>query len=118
MKKSITLYGITNCDTVKKARAWLAEQAVEVTFHDFKKQGVPEQRLDAWMAAVGWTKLVNRQGTTWRKLDAATQAAVMDEQSAKTLMLAQPSIIKRPVVEWSPKEVTVGFDTTDWTRRL
>jgi Spx/MgsR family transcriptional regulator len=118
MKKSITLYGITNCDTVKKARAWLAEQAVEVTFHDFKKQGVPEQRLDAWMAAVGWTKLVNRQGTTWRKLDAATQAAVVDEEHARALMLAQPSIIKRPVVEWSPKEVTVGFDMPDWARRL
>ncbi|EYC50601.1 ArsC family transcriptional regulator [Hylemonella gracilis str. Niagara R] len=118
MKKSITLYGIPNCDTVKKARAWLAEQAVEVTFHDFKKQGVPEQRLDAWMAAVGWAKLVNRQGTTWRKLDAAAQAAVTDEQSARALMLAQPSIIKRPVVEWSASEVTVGFDATDWARQL
>jgi Spx/MgsR family transcriptional regulator len=118
MKKSITLYGITNCDTVKKARAWLAERAVEVTFHDFKKQGVPEQRLDAWMAAVGWTKLVNRQGTTWRKLDAAAQAAVIDEKSAKALMLAQPSVIKRPVMEWGGKDVTVGFVAADWQQRL
>jgi Spx/MgsR family transcriptional regulator len=118
MKKSITLYGITNCDTVKKARAWLTGQTVEVTFHDFKKQGVPAQRLDAWMAAVGWAKLVNRQGTTWRKLDAAAQAAVTDEHSARALMLVQPSIIKRPVVEWSPADVTVGFDEADWARRL
>lgn len=118
MKKSITLYGITNCDTVKKARAWLAEQAVDVTFHDFKKQGVPEQRLDTWMAAVGWEKLVNRQGTTWRKLDATAQAAASDAQGARALMLAQPSIIKRPVVEWKENDVTVGFTATDWQRRL
>ncbi|QBK06147.1 ArsC family reductase [Hylemonella gracilis] len=118
MKKSITLYGITNCDTVKKARTWLAGQAVEVSFHDFKKQGVPEQRLDTWMAAVGWEKLVNRQGTTWRKLDAAAQAAVTDAQSARALMLAQPSVIKRPVVEWGGTEVTVGFAAIDWQQRL
>lgn len=118
MKKSITLYGITNCDTVKKARAWLAEQAVDVTFHDFKKQGVPEQRLDAWMTTVGWEKLLNRQGTTWRKLDAAAQATASDAQGARALMLAQPSIIKRPVVEWGAKEVTVGFAADDWQRRL
>ncbi len=118
MKKSITLYGIPNCDTVKKARAWLAEQAVDVTFHDFKKQGIPESRLDAWMAAVGWEKLVNRQGTTWRKLDEATQAAITDGKSAKALMLAQPSIIKRPVVEWNGKDVTVGFAAADWQQRI
>lgn len=118
MKKSITLYGIPNCDTVKKARAWLAEQAVDVTFHDFKKQGVPEPRLEAWMAAVGWEKLVNRQGTTWRKLDEAAQAAVTDGKSAKALMLAQPSIIKRPVVEWNEKDVTVGFAAADWQQRI
>jgi arsenate reductase len=118
MTKTIVLYGIPNCDTVKKARAWLAEQSVDVTFHDFKKQGVPEQRLDAWIAAVGWAKLVNRQGTTWRKLDTAAQAAITDEKSARALMLAQPSIVKRPVVEWSPEQVTVGFDAADWARRL
>lgn len=115
---SLEFYGIPNCDTVKKARAWLAEQSVDVTFHDFKKQGVPEQRLDAWIAAVGWEKLVNRQGTTWRKLDDATQAGVVDAQSARALMLAQASVIKRPVVEWNEQEVTVGFDAADWQRRL
>lgn len=118
MKKSVTLYGITNCDTVKKARAWLEEQAVEVTFHDFKKQGVPERQLDAWIAAVGWEKLVNRQGTTWRKLGEADQAAVTSAQSARSLMLAQHSVIKRPVVEWGGKDVTVGFVVADWELRL
>jgi arsenate reductase len=118
MKQTITLYGIPNCDTVKKARAWLTEQQVQVTFHDFKKQGVPEDRLDHWLATVGWEKLVNRQGTTWRKLDPATQAGVRDAQSARSLMLAQVSVIKRPVVEWDRRDVTVGFSPADWLTRL
>jgi len=117
MKHSVTLYGIPNCDTVKKARAWLAEQQVEVQFHDFKKQGVPEDRLDHWLATAGWEQLLNRQGTTWRKLDEATKAAVTDAQSARSLMLAQPSVIKRPVVEWNARDVTVGFDPADWQTR-
>jgi arsenate reductase len=118
MKTNVVLYGIPNCDTVKKARAWLAEQQVEVLFHDFKKQGVPEARLDHWLAAAGWEKLLNRQGTTWRKLDAATQAAVTDAASARALMLAQSSVIKRPVVEWNARDLTVGFDASDWQTRL
>lgn len=118
MKHSVTLYGIPNCDTVKKARAWLAGQQVEAQFHDFKKQGVPEDRLDHWLATVGWEKLLNRQGTTWRKLDEATQAAVTDAQSARSLMLAQASVIKRPVVEWNARDVTVGLAFADWQARL
>lgn len=118
MNQSITLYGIPNCDTVKKARAWLTEQQVAVTFHDFKKQGVPEDRLDHWLATVGWEKLLNRQGTTWRKLDPATQASVTDAQSARSLMLAQASVIKRPVVEWNARDVSVGFDAAGWQSRL
>lgn len=118
MNTPITLYGIPNCDTVKKARAWLAEHGVVVQFHDFKKQGVPAQPLDHWLASAGWEKLLNRQGTTWRKLDATTQAAVTDAASARALMLAQPSVIKRPVVEWSASEVTVGFDAAGWQAKL
>jgi Spx/MgsR family transcriptional regulator len=110
---AITLYGIANCDTVKKARAWLAAQDVAYRFHDFKKEGVPTAHLDAWIEAVGWEKLVNRQGTTWRKLAADAQAAVKDAASARELMLAQPSVIKRPVVEWGPR-TTVGFDAEAW----
>ncbi len=114
---TITLYGIPNCDTVKKARAWLTEQGLAYQFHDFKKQGVPADHLPAWMAAVGWDRLLNRQGTSWRKLDAAVQAGVIDAASAAALMQAHPSVIKRPVVEWqgSPTgRVTVGFKAEVW----
>ena len=108
------LYGIPNCDTVKRARAWLAGQGVEARFHDFKKAGVPPERLDAWLAALGWERLLNRQGTTWRKLDEARRAAVQDAASARALMLVQPSVIKRPVVEWGGGRITVGFDPALW----
>jgi len=109
-----TLYGIPNCDTVKKARTWLDTQAHPYSFHDFKKAGVPDAEVDKWIAALGWEKLVNRKGTTWRKLDPATQAAVVDAASAKALMLAQPSVIKRPVVDWGGK-YTVGFTPENWS---
>lgn len=107
---STVVYGIPNCNTVKKARTWLDEQGVAYTFHDYKKQGVPADRLEAWIKAVGWELLVNRQGTTWRKFDDATKAAVVDAASAKALMLANASVIKRPVVERNGKVVCVGFD--------
>lgn len=113
----ITLHGIPNCDTVKKARAWLDANGREHRFHDFKKQGVPEAELDAWLASAGWETLVNRKGTTWRQLDEATRAAVVDRASARRLLLAQPSLIKRPVVRWSDGALTVGFDATDWAAR-
>ena len=113
----IIVYGIPNCDTVKKTRAWLTAQGLEHQFHDFKKQGVPDNQLPFWMQAVGWQKLINRQGTTWRKLTPEQQAAVTDEDSARALMLAQPSVIKRPVIERILKghpQVSVGFDPAQW----
>jgi hypothetical protein len=113
----IIVYGIPNCDTVKKARAWLQGQGVAYNFHDYKKQGVPLPQLDAWMRALGWDALLNRKGTTWRKLDAAQQAVVSDAASARDLMVAQPSVIKRPVVE-HPGGVLVGFDPEAWGRAL
>ncbi|MGM9479741.1 ArsC family reductase [Roseateles sp. NT4] len=109
MPPMITVYGIPNCDTVKKARTWLADQGLEVTFHDFKKQGVPAELLPAWLKAFGRDKLINRTGTTWRKLDDATQAAVVDDASATALMLEQASVIKRPVVRWPDGHWTLGF---------
>jgi arsenate reductase len=117
-RMAITLYGIPNCDTVKKARAWLAEQGVDYAFHDFKKQGVPPERLDRWMASAGWEKLLNRKGTTWRKLEPDVQAGAADAAGARALMLAQASVIKRPVVEWGAKNVTVGFDSGLFTGAL
>lgn len=112
------LFGITNCDTVKRARAWLVQQGAQGVFYDFKKAGVPSAALDRWIAAVGWQPLVNRQGSTWRKLGAAARAAVVDAHSARALMLAQPSVIKRPVVEWPDGGVTLGFDADAWASRL
>jgi Spx/MgsR family transcriptional regulator len=88
----IILYGIPNCDTVKKARAWLTAQGLAHEFHDFKKAGVPADRLAAWEAELGWEKLLNRKGTTWRKLDPQQQAGVVDAVSAQALMQAQPSL--------------------------
>ncbi|MDB5743602.1 MAG: arsenate reductase [Polaromonas sp.] len=113
----ITLYGIPNCDTVKKARAWLAEHGQAYRFHDFKKQGVPAEALARWMQAVGWERLLNRQGTTWRKLDTATQARVTDAASAQAFIHSNPSAIKRPVMDWG-KDITVGFDSRAWLERL
>lgn len=112
--KIIRVYGIPNCDTVKKARAWLTEHNLAYEFHDFKKLGVPADRLPAWMQAVGWDKLTNRQGTTWRKLDPSIQAEVTDANSAARVLQAHASVIKRPVVEWPDGRITVGFKADTW----
>ena len=113
MKKTI-VYGIPNCDSVKKARAWLTEQGLAFEFHDFKKQGVPEPQLQNWLQACGWEAVLNRKGTTWRQLDTATQSAVTDAASARALMLQQASVIKRPVIEWPSGAITVGFNPAQW----
>ena len=113
----IILYGIPNCDTVKKARAWLSNHALPHVFHDFKKNGVPAERLIVWAQAVGWDKLINRQGSTWRALDAQTQAAALDAAGAQALLQAHTSVIKRPLVEWG-SDITVGFDAKSWEARL
>lgn len=103
------LYGIPNCDSVKQARAWLAERSQDYRFHDFKTRGLPEDRLDVWLQGPGWRTLLNRQGTTWRKLSIDQQAAVVDAASARALLLAQPSLVKRPVVEWPDGRISVGL---------
>jgi len=108
------VYGIPNCDTVKKARTWLAAKGLEATFHDFKKQGVPEAELNTWLAAVGWETLLNRKGTTWRKLDPAVQEGVTDSASAKAVMQEHASTIKRPVIAWPSGKVTVGYTPDQW----
>lgn len=114
----IAVYGIPNCDTVKRARAWLDGQGLAYEFHDFKKVGVPAAGLERWLAAAGWEALLNRKGNTWRRLDEAQRAAVRDAASARALMLAQPSVIKRPVLQWSDGAISVGFDAADWARRV
>jgi len=104
---TIRLYGIPNCDTVKKARAWLDAAGVAATFHDFKREGVDPAKLAEWSRAVGWQVLLNRAGTTFRKLEEADRAD-LDEARAIALMVAHPSAIKRPVVE-ADGRVIVGF---------
>ena len=105
----IILYGISNCDTVKRARTWLDEAGLAYRFHDFKKAGVPSDALPRWLADLGWQALLNRSGTTWRKLDEAVKATVVDAASAAALMQAQPSVIKRPVAQWADGRLSVGF---------
>jgi len=114
----LVVHGIPNCDTVKRARAWLAGRGVAHEFHDFKKAGLPPALLDAWIAQVGWERLVNRQGLTWKKLDEATRAGVVDAAAARALMLASPSLVKRPVVAWPDGRLTVGFDEGQWVGLL
>lgn len=97
------LYGIPNCTTVKKARAWLDGHACDVAFHDFKKQGVDAAWLRKVVAQTGWQPLVNTRGTTWRQLTDAEKAAVIDDASAIALMQTYPSVIKRPVLERNGK---------------
>lgn len=108
------VYGIPNCDSVKKGRTWFTDQGLAHRFHDFKKHGVPTAELDIWLAAVGWEHLLNRQGTTWRKLDTAVQTSVRDSASAKAVMLEHASSIKRPVIAWPSGRVTVGFAPDHW----
>lgn len=120
-KPATTVYGIRNCDTVKRARLWLDEHRHAYAFHDFKLQGVPGAALDRWLASVGWETLLNRQGTSWRKLDEAVRAGVTDAASARAVMLATPSVIKRPVVDWgagAAAGTTVGFKPELWATRL
>jgi arsenate reductase (glutaredoxin) len=114
----VRLYGIPNCDTVRRARAWLAAHDVDVVFHDYKKSGVAADRLDAWAHALGWERVLNRKGTSWRALTDTLRDGVVDATSAQAVMRAQPSVIKRPIVEWPSGSVTVGFDEGDWTSRV
>ena len=115
---TFTLYGIPNCDSVKKARAWLTAQGQAHTFVDFKKTGAPAERLAKWAEAVGWDKLINRQGTTWRQLSPQAQLDANSPAGAFALAMAHPSVIKRPVAEWPNKVVTIGFNATVWAEAL
>jgi arsenate reductase len=107
MTKSTTIYGIKNCDTMKKARAWLDSHGVEYQFHDYKAEGAPKEKLKAWADELGWETLLNRAGTTFRKLP-DDQKEGLNERKALALMLEQPSMIKRPVLDVGGK-LLVGF---------
>jgi arsenate reductase len=113
---TITVHGIPNCDTVKKARTWLDAQGVAYRFHDFKKDGLDAETLRGWMADAGWEKLLNRAGTTFRKLPEADRAD-LNAEKAVAIMLANPSAIKRPVVTGAGP-VIVGFKADEWGARF
>ena len=117
---AIVVYGIPNCDTVKKARTWLTDQGYDHVFHDFKKQGLSEKALDHWLNVAGWEKVLNRKGTSWRKFTPEEQASVINSGTAKPFLLANPSLIKRPVIEWHQNkvvEMTIGFQPELWLTR-
>ena len=108
----MTLYGIPNCGTIKKARAWLDEHGIDYRFHDYKKQGLDEAMLRGWVAELGWEALVNRRGQMWRKLDPALREG-MDEEAAIRVMLATPSIIRRPLLDTGERRY-LGFSETEY----
>ena len=111
-----TIYGIRNCDTMKKARAWLEGQGIAHDFHDYKQSGVSREMLSRWCAALGWETVLNRAGTTFRALPEAEKAG-LDEDGAVSLMLAQPSMIKRPILD-KDGELIAGFKPDIYEKRL
>ena len=110
------LYGIPNCNTVKKARTALEARGIEYEFHDFKKQGVSKEMISGWLKQVGWQKLLKKTGPTWGKLPDAVKASIKDDASALKLMLEQPNVIKRPVLEKNGKVLATGFDETEYAK--
>lgn len=108
----ITMYGIKNCDTIKKARKWLEDNGVDYQFHDYKKDGLSEAQLDNWLDELGFEALINKRGTTWRKLPDEVKETI-DRDSARSVMLDNPSIIKRPLLDTGSQKV-LGFKADDY----
>lgn len=110
------LYGIPNCNTVKKARAWLDANNIAYVFHDFKKQGIDTNTINNWFTQQSWEKLINRAGLTWRGLSDDAKAAVVDNASALALMQAKPSVIKRPILERNYQVLALGFSEDEYNK--
>ncbi len=111
-----TVYGIPNCDTVKKTLDWLTEHDVPFSFHNYKKEGITTAKLKSWCKQKGWEVLLNKKSSTWRGLDEATQASITNEKTAIALMATSTSIIKRPVIEKDETVVAVGFNATEYKK--
>ena len=114
---SITIYGIKNCDTMKKARDWLVKHGVDYGFHDYKTAGIEREQLERWSKKAGWETLLNRAGTTFRKVSNKDKEA-LTEKKALALMLAQPSMIKRPVLDLGGGKILVGFSPEEYGKRI
>jgi Spx/MgsR family transcriptional regulator len=110
------LYGIASCDTVKKARDWLTQNDITVTFHDYKKHGLDAATAQAWLQQVEWQTLINRKGLTWRGLDEARKLQIVDNASALALMLEKTSVIKRPVLIRDATVLHIGFDAESYSK--
>jgi arsenate reductase (glutaredoxin) len=110
----LVIYGIDTCDTVRKARQWLKANSLEYRYHDFRRDGLTGQMLDRWLSHVPWDALLNRRGLSWRKLDALQRAGIVDQASARELMMREPTIIKRPVLERGDR-LLVGFSDALYT---
>ncbi len=110
-----TVYGIPNCDTIKKTLNWLRSHGVDYTFHDYKQQGIDKEKLAAWCKQAGWETILNKKSTTWRELGADVQATIKTEAKAIQLMVTHTSIIKRPVIEKNGKLLTVGFNEKQYS---
>ncbi len=114
---ALQVYGIKNCNTVKKALTWLDENKIAYTFHDYKKEPAALEQLEAWEKEISWETLVNKKGTTWRKLSSEEQATVIDANSANQVLLKNNSMIKRPLIK-SPKGIILGFDEEEYRAKL
>jgi arsenate reductase (glutaredoxin) len=112
------VYGIKNCNTVKSALDWLKKNKVEFEFHDYKTKGIADAKLKEWSRQVGWESLVNKRGTTWRKLDEKTQANVTTESAAIAFMKENTSVIKRPLIEDKDKVLVLGFDESEYKKKF
>ena len=116
-RSGVWIYGIKNCDQVRKARKFLANNDIAYEFHDFRADGLTGEMLDQWLSHVPWDSLLNRRGTTWRKMEESARQAVVDQQSARDVMLAEPTLIKRPVMTVGD-DVLVGFSESVYQRTL
>jgi arsenate reductase len=115
---SYIVYGIKNCDTVKKALQWLNSKNIAFEFHDYKSKGISASKLKEWCKQKGWESFVNKKGTTWRQLDEAIQKKITNESSAISLMIDKTSMIKRPLIEKNGKIVALGFNEVDYEKKF
>lgn len=114
----MTVYGIKNCNTVKKALVWLNDHRVEYEFHDYKAKGITEAKLKDWSKQVGWQDLINRKGTTWRQLDDKVREGITNQAAAVKLMSQKPTVIRRPLIEDDGKVVFLGFEEAGYHKHF
>ncbi|SER98843.1 Spx/MgsR family RNA polymerase-binding regulatory protein [Pedobacter rhizosphaerae] len=114
----MTVYGIPNCNTVKKALDWLKENQITYEFHDFKKKGITAEKLNEWSARFGWETVLNRKGLTWKKLSKEEQAAIQTQEAAVNYLINNTSAIKRPIIEKNDQAILIGFDDDNYAKTL